>query len=184
MSTDLAAKRLELISRAFPNNARIAVLYNPDEPATALEMRETETAAKAIGVVLQPLMARRPGELDDCFRAAADGRADAVIVFTHGFAVLNRHRIIEQAARRRIPTLYAWREFVVDGGLMSYGPNVSMMVRQAASYVGRILKGEKPGDLPVQQPTKIELSINLGTAKSQGIELPATLLARADEVIE
>jgi putative tryptophan/tyrosine transport system substrate-binding protein len=184
MSTDLAAKRLELISRAFSKNARTAVLYNPDEPATALEMRETEIAAKAIGVALHPLMARRPDDLDGCFEAAVSGRADAIIVFTHGFAVLNRHRIIEQAARRRIPTMYGWREFVADGGLMSYGPNVSMMVRQAASYVDRILKGEKPGDLPVQQPTKIELSINLRTARGQGIELPATLLAGADEVIE
>jgi putative ABC transport system substrate-binding protein len=184
MSTDLAAKRLELVSRAFSKNARVAVLYNPDEPATVLEIRETETAAKAIGVALHPLMARRPDDLDDCFEAAVGNQADAIIVFTHGFAVLNRRRIIEQAARRRIPTMYGWREFVADGGLMSYGPNVSMMVRQAASYVGRILKGEKPGDLPVQQPTKIELSINLGAAKGQGIELPATLLASADEVIE
>ena len=184
MSTDLAAKRLELVSRAFSKNARVAVLYNPDEPATMLEMRETETAAKAIGVALHRLAAQRPDDLDDCFETAVRERADAIIVFTHGFAVLNRRRIIEQAARRKIPTMYGWREFVEDGGLMSYGPNVSMMVRQAASYVGRILKGEKPGDLPVQQPTKIELSINLRTAKAQGIDLPPTLLAGADEVIE
>jgi putative ABC transport system substrate-binding protein len=184
MSTDLAAKRLELVSRAFSKNARIALLYNPDEPATALEMRETEVAAKAIGVALHPLAARRPDDLADCFEAAVGVQADAVIVFTHGFAVLNRRRIIEQAARRRIPTMYGWREFVEDGGLMAYGPNVSVMVRQAARYVDRILKGEKPGDLPVQQPTKIELSINLRTARSQGIELPSALLARADEVIE
>lgn len=184
MSTDLAAKRLELVSRAFSRNARIAVLYNPDEPATVLEMRETESAAKAIGVALSPLKARRPDDLDDCFEAAVRAPADAIIVFTHGFAVLNRRRIIEQAARRKIPTMYGWRDFVENGGLMSYGPNVSIMIRQAAGYVGRILKGEKPGDLPVQQPTKIELSINLRTARAQGIELPSALLASADEVIE
>jgi putative ABC transport system substrate-binding protein len=184
MSTDLAAKRLELANRAFYRSARIAVLYNPDEPATSLEMRETENAARAIGVSLRPLAARRPEDLDGCFEAAARDAVDAVIVFTHGFAVLNRRRIIEEAARRKLPTMYGWREFVEDGGLMSYGPNVPVMVRQAASYVDRILKGEKPGDLPVQQPTKIELSINLRTAKAQGIELPPALLASADEVIE
>jgi putative ABC transport system substrate-binding protein len=184
MSTDLAAKRLELMSRAFPKNARIGVLYNPAEPATALEMRETEAAARTIGVSLRPLAAEHPDELESVFEAAGREQADAVIVFTHGFAVLNRGRIIELAARQRLPAMYGWREFVREGGLMSYGPNVPVMVRKAASYVDRIIKGEKPGDLPVEQPTKFELIINLKTAKALGLDVPDKLLALADGVIE
>jgi putative ABC transport system substrate-binding protein len=184
MSTDLAAKRLELLSRAFPSNARIGILYNPAEPATALETRETEAAARTIGVTLIPLAARYPGELEAVFEVAARERVGAVVVFTHGFAVLNRGRIIELAARQRLPTMYGWREFVSEGGLMSYGPNVPVMVRKAASYVDRIIKGEKPGELPIEQPARLELIVNLKTAKALGLEVPDKLLALADEVIE
>jgi putative ABC transport system substrate-binding protein len=184
MSTDLAAKRLEMLSRLFPKNARLGILYNPGEPATELEMRETEAAARTIGVALWPMATRNPDDLKGVFEAADRERVDAVIVFTHGFAVLNRARIIEQAARRGLPTMYGWREFVSDGGLMSYGPNVPEMVRKAASYVDRILKGEKPGDLPIQQPARLELIFNLKTAKALNLEIPPTLLALADEVIE
>ena len=152
MSTDLAAKRLEMLSQAFPKNARLAILYNPGEPATELEMRETEAAARTIGVALQPLATHDPDDLEAVFETPVRERVEAMIVFTHGFAVLNRARIIDQAARRRLPTMYGWREFVSDGGLMSYGPNVPEMVRKAANYVDRILKGEKPGDPPIQRP--------------------------------
>jgi putative ABC transport system substrate-binding protein len=107
-----------------------------------------------------------------------------MIVFTHGFAEINQQRIIELAARERLPTMYGWREFVIDGGLMSYGPNIPVIIRRAASYVDRILKGEKPGDLPIEQPTRLELIVNLKTARALNIDLPPTLLARADEVIE
>jgi putative ABC transport system substrate-binding protein len=184
MSTDLAAKRIELLSQTFPKNGRIGILYNPSEPATALEMRETEMAARAIGVTLQPLAASSPDELNECFATAVREKADALIVFTHGFAVLNRRRIIEQAASQRLPTMYGWREFVDEGGLMSYGPSVPAMVRKAASYVDRIIKGEKPGDLPIEQPARLELIVNLKTAKTLGLNVPPTLLARADGVIE
>jgi putative ABC transport system substrate-binding protein len=184
MSTDLAAKRLELLSRAFSKNARIGILYNPAEPATELEMRETEAAARPIGVTLQPLAARQPEELEGRFDAAVREAADAVIVFTHGFAVLNRRHIIDLAARQRLPTMYGWREFADEGGLMSYGPNVPVMVRKAASYVDRIIKGEKPADLPIEQPTRLELVVNLKTAKSLGLDVPSALLATADVVIE
>jgi putative tryptophan/tyrosine transport system substrate-binding protein len=184
MSTDLAAKRLEMLSQVFPKNARLAILYNPGEPATELEMRETEAAARTIGVALQLLATHDPDDLEAVFETAVRERVEAMIVFTHGFAVLNRARIIDQAARRRLPTMYGWREFVSDGGLMSYGPNVPEMVRKAANYVDRILKGEKPGDLPIQQPTRLELIINLKSAKSLHLEIPPTLLALADEVIE
>jgi len=105
-------------------------------------------------------------------------------VFTHGFAVLNRERIIEMAARERLPTVYGWRDFVTAGGLMSYGPNVQIMVRKAAVYVDRIIKGEQPGNLPIEQPARLELALNLNTAKSLGISVSPGLLARADDVIE
>jgi putative tryptophan/tyrosine transport system substrate-binding protein len=184
MSTDLAAKRLQLLSQTFPKNGRIGILYNPAEPATALEMRETEAAARAIGVTLQPLAARNPDELNERFEAAVREHADALIVFTHGFAVLNRRRIVGLAAQQRLPTMYGWREFVDEGGLMSYGPNVPVMVRKAASYVDRIIKGEKPGDLPIEQPVRLELTVNLKTAKALGFDIPPALLAVADAVIE
>ena len=184
MSTDLAAKRLELLNRMFPGNPRIAILYNPDEPATAQEMRETETAARAIGVTLQPLAARHPNDLERAFAAAVRERSGALIVFTHGFAVLNRGRIIELAARQRLPTMYGWRDFVNEGGLMSYGPDIPVMVRKAASYVDRIIKGEKPGDLPVEQPARLELIVNLKTAKALGVTIPRPLLLQVDQMIE
>jgi len=184
MSTDLAAKRLEMLSKAFSKTNRIGVLYNPQEPATRLEMRETEAAASVLGVTLQPLAARHPDDLEQAFTVAMRERADALLVFTHGFAVLNRARIMELAARHRLPTLYGWRDFVDEGGLMSYGPDIEVLVRRAASYVDRILRGEKPGDLPIEQPTRLLLILNLKTAKALGLDVPPTLLARADEVIE
>lgn len=184
MSTDLAAKRLELLSRTFPKSPGIAILYNPEEPATELEMRETAAAARAIGVALQPLAARNPDDLEGAFETAVRERAGGLIVFTHGFAVLNRAQIIERAARQRLATMYGWREFANDGGLMSYGPNVPEMVRKAAIYVDRILKGEKAGDLPIEQPARLELVINLRTAKALDLDLPPNLLALADAVIE
>ena len=183
MSTDLAAKRLELLSQSFPND-RAAILYNPDEPATRLEMKATETAAQALGVKLLPLAARQSDDIAQVFAQAAGERVAGVIVFTHGFAVLNRGRIIEMAARERLPTVYGWRDFVTAGGLMSYGPNVQIMVRKAAVYVDRIIKGEQAGNLPVEQPTRLELALNLNTAKALGISIPPLLLARTDEVIE
>jgi putative ABC transport system substrate-binding protein len=126
----------------------------------------------------------QPSELDQAFAAAAQQNVGGMIVFTHGFAEFYRRNIIEAAARHRMPTMYGWREFVADGGLMSYGPNVLSLVRTAASYVDRILKGEKPGDLPMQQPVRLELVINLKTAQTLGLTMPPSLLARADEMIE
>jgi putative tryptophan/tyrosine transport system substrate-binding protein len=183
MSTDLAAKRLELLSQSFPNG-RAAILYNPDEPATRLELKATETAAQALGVKLLPLTARRSEDIAQVFAQASGERVAGVIVFTHGFAVLNRERIIEMAARERLPTVYGWRDFVTAGGLMSYGPNIQIIVRKAAVYVDRIIKGEQAGSLPVEQPARLELALNLGTARALGISIPPALLARADEVIE
>jgi putative ABC transport system substrate-binding protein len=184
MSSDLAAKRLDLVKQIVPHIARVAVLYNPVERAAIPELRETEAAARTIGVTLQRLDSRHPDDLERLFAAAARERADAVIVFTHGFAVRNRARIIELAARHRLPTIYGWREFVDAGGFMSYGPDVQGVVRRAATYVDRIARGAKPGDLPIEQPTRLELIINLKTAQALGLTIPPTLLLRADQVIE
>ncbi len=183
MSTELAGKRLELLHQAFASG-RIGILYNPDEPATVLEMRETEIAARAIGATLQPLPVRRPDELENAFAIAVSEKVGALLVFSHGFAVLHERRIIDAAAKQRLPVMYGWRDFVEKGGLFSYGPDIRTMVRKAASYVDRIVKGENPGDLPVEQPTKFELVINRKTADALGLTIPPTLIARADEVIE
>jgi putative tryptophan/tyrosine transport system substrate-binding protein len=184
MSSDLAAKRLELLKQTFPRITRVAVLYLPAEVSTVPELRETEAAARMISVTLQPLAVRNPGDLEPLFGAATRERADALLVFAHAFAFVHRDRIIELAARQRLPTMYGWREFVDVGGLMSYGPNVNTILRRAAGYVDRILKGAKPGDLPIEQPTKFELVINLKTAKALGLTIPPSLLLRADQVIE
>jgi putative ABC transport system substrate-binding protein len=183
MSTELAGKRLELLHQAFPSG-RIGILYNPDEPATVLEMAQTESAARAIGATLQPLPARHPHELEKAFAIAAKENVGALLVFSHGFAVLHDRRIIETAANQRLPVMYGWRDFIEKGGLLSYGPDIEAMVRKAANYVDRIIKGEKAGDLPVEQPTRFELVVSLKTAKALGLAVPPTLLARADEVIE
>ncbi len=184
MSTDLAAKRLELLRQIYPGHSSFAALYNPGEPSTKFELEQTEAAASTLGIKFQKLVASQPSELEQAFAAAAAENAGGVIVFTHGFAELYRRNIIDAAARHRMPTMYGWRDFVAEGGLMSYGPNVLTMVRTAASYVDRIVKGEKPGDLPMQQPTRLQLVVNLKTSKMLGLELPQSLLARADEVIE
>jgi ABC-type uncharacterized transport system substrate-binding protein len=184
MSSDLAAKRVELLKQTAPRIARLAVLYNPPERASGPELQATEAAARTLGVALHPLEGLRPDDLGRLFAEAARGRADALIVFAHAFAFQNRGRILELAAQQRLPTMYGWREFVDAGGLMSYGPNVQAVVRRAAHYVDRILKGAKPGDLPIEQPTKFELVINLKTAKALGLTIPQSVLLRADEVIQ
>jgi ABC-type uncharacterized transport system substrate-binding protein len=183
MSSDLAAKRLELVMQMLPRAARVAVLYSPDEISTAPELRETEAAARALGVTLRPQQVREPGDLERVF-ATARQQADAMIVFAHSLAVQNRRRIIELAARHGLPTMYGWREFVEAGGLMSYGPDIRAMTTRAASYVDRIIKGTKPGDLPIEQPTHLELTINLKSAKELGLKIPPSLLLRADHVID
>jgi putative ABC transport system substrate-binding protein len=184
MSGDLAGKRLELLCGALGKCSRIGILYNPQEPATVLELEETAATAKSLGVALQLVAVRNVDDLERAFAAAVDSRIEGVLVFTHGFAVLNRARIMDLAERRRMPAMYGWREFVEEGGLMSYGPDIETLVRQAAAYVDRILKGEKPSNLPVQLPTRLELVINLRTARGLGLNLSPALVARADAVLE
>ena len=184
MSSDLAGKRLELLSAAFPHSKRLGVLYNPREPATRREMQITEGAAQSLGLELVLVAADSAAALDNAFQLAVDQHAGGLVVFTHGFAVINRARIIERAANHRLPMLYGWRDFVDDGGLMSYGPDIEVLVQRAAVYVDLIIKGARPGDLPVEQPTKFELVINLKTAAALGLTIPPSILIRADEVIE
>jgi putative ABC transport system substrate-binding protein len=184
MSTDLAAKRIELLKDAFPRIARLGVLYNPDEVATTPELRETEKAARTLGVTLDLLQSHRSDELESLFATASREGVDALIVFAHGFAYRNGKRIVELAAQYHRPTMYGYCEFVEIGGLISYGPNLLAVVRRAATHVDKILKGANPGDLPLEQPTKFDLAINLKTAKALGLTIPPSQLARADEVLE
>jgi putative ABC transport system substrate-binding protein len=184
MSPDLSAKRLEVFIEAFPKIHRIATLWNPDDPVYALELQRTELAAQTFAVTLQPLQVRTRDDFAPAFAAMVQDNADAVIVFAHALTIGNRSSIVELANRQRLPAMYGIREFVDEGGLIAYGPSLRATSKRAAFFVDKILNGAKPADLPVEQPTKFELVINLKTAKILGFTIPPSLLARADEVIE
>lgn len=183
-STELAGKFAELIKEMLPRASVIAFLVNPANPSGKIISSEVQAAAKVLGIQLHVFEATTLDELEQAFVAMAKLRAEAVGVAGEPFFDSQRERIVALSARYRIPGCYPWREYVLAGGLMSYGANLPDLYRQAGVYVGRILKGEKPADLPVLQPTKLELAINLKTAKALRITVPPTLLARADEVIE
>jgi putative ABC transport system substrate-binding protein len=178
------AKQLELLKETVPKIRRVAILSNPDNPYHQLAIRELNVAARSLGVQLQLLEARGPNEFDGAFAAMAKERAGALLVLSD--AILNSHRtrLADLAARSRLPAAYGVRESVEAGGLMSYGPSFLDSYRRAATYVDQILKGAKPADLPVEQPTKFELVINLKTAKALGLTIPPALLLRADQTIE
>ena len=180
---ELAGKRLELLKEAFPTISRVAVLGTMRSQGHKLRLKETQIAATAIGVKLQPLEVRRLEDFEGAFRAATTGRAAALIVLQSALINTNRKKIVELAANNRLPTMFTERTHVEAGGLMSYGPSYFDLQRRAATYVDKILKGAKPGDLPVEQPTKFELVINLNTAKQIGLTIPSNVLARADRVI-
>jgi putative ABC transport system substrate-binding protein len=184
MAPDLAAKRLETLLEAAHGVTRVAMLFNIAIPPPEVALKEMADAAARLGVGLQPASIRGADGFDQTFAAIQHEKADGLIVFADPLTHSHQDMIVGFAAERRLPTLYAGREFVDAGGLLSYGPNYPGMFRRGASYVDRILKGAKPTDLPVEQPTKFELVINLKTAKGLGREVPPTLLARADEVIE
>jgi putative ABC transport system substrate-binding protein len=184
MSTDLAAKRLELLKEAFPRLARVAFLYDPEEVASLPELQETRSAARTLGVMLQPIEVGHADDLERLFAAASGEPIDALLVSTQAFALRNRDRIIEAAAHRRWTTMYGLREFVESGGLISHGPDIFVVVRRAADYVDRILKGASAGDMPIEQPTRFYPSINLKTAASLGVTIPKALLLRANELME
>jgi putative ABC transport system substrate-binding protein len=180
---ELSGKRLELLKEAVPAITHIAVLVNPANPSTAAHLRETQRAAQALQVQLHLAEVRGPHELDHAFSAIRRVPADALIVLVDPMFMQQRARLVELTAMSRLPAMYGFREDVEMGALMAYGPSFPDLFRRAATYVDKILKGAKPGDLPVEQPTKYELILNLKTAKELGITLPPTLLILADEVI-
>jgi putative ABC transport system substrate-binding protein len=179
---ELEGKRLELLKEPFPGLGRVAALWNPASGVQPL--RAAQAAARKLGVILQPVEVQRPGEFEGAFAGMRTGRADAVIVLSTSLFTNQRTRIVDLVAKSRLPAVYDVRQFPESGGLMSYGPNIPDLFRRAAGYVDRILKGAKPADLPVEQPTKFELVINLKTAKALGLTIPQSVLARADEIIE
>jgi ABC-type uncharacterized transport system substrate-binding protein len=183
----LVGKRLELLTQALPGVSRVAVLWQPgghDERTDNDILKEAGVAARVLGVRLQFVEARGPADFDRAFPDMTRARAGALTVLT-GIMFLNeRRRLVDLTAKNRLPAVYGGRDFVDAGGLLSYGPNLDDLYRRAATYVDNILKGAKPGDLPVEQPTKFELVINLKTAKALGLTIPPSLLQRADQVIE
>jgi putative ABC transport system substrate-binding protein len=182
VSSETASKRLEFLKEAVPSLTRVAVLWNPDHPDG--EYRNAEAAARRLGIHIQSLEVRRLADFDGAFEAATRARAEALMVVSSRFMNLNRARILEFAHKERLPLVTGWGPWARAGGLMSYGPDLDVLVRRAATHVDKILKGAKPAELPVEQPTKFELVINLRTAKVLGLTIRQSLLARADQIIE
>ena len=184
LSPELAGKRLELLKEVVPELSRVAVLWNAAHPDKALEWRETQIAAQALGVQLQSLPVRGPEDFDSAFEATAREHAGALLVLGDSLTFGHRTRIVDLAAKSRLPAMYEVREFAAAGGFVTYGPSVPDNWRRAATFVDKILKGSKPGDLPVERPMRFELVINLQTAKALDLTIPPRLLFQATEVIQ
>jgi len=184
INPDLEGKRLGMLREVFPKLTTLAVLLNPANPYTAVSWEQTKVSAKALGIKLQPLELRDPEEFKDAFAKLARQRPDGITMVSDRFLLAHRTQIVDFVAKTRLPAMYPYGDFVVAGGLMSYSPSYEDLFRRAATYVDKILKGAKPADLPVEQPTKFELVINLKAAKTLGLTVPASVLARADQVIE
>jgi ABC-type uncharacterized transport system substrate-binding protein len=184
LNAEISGKRLELLKESLPRISRVAVLTNPGNPIHTVFWRQTLTAAKTLGLKLQPIQVRASEDFEEAFQAATSGRADALLAFDDSLTVGYRTRLVALAAKHRLPTMYGLREFPDAGGLVSYGPNFPDQYRRTGTYVDRILKGARPADLPVEQPTKFELVINLKTAKALALTIPPSVLARADEIIQ
>jgi putative ABC transport system substrate-binding protein len=183
-TAELSAKRLELLKEVMPVLSRAAVLWNSGNPSVSLGLRDTRIAAQKFGVKLEPLELRQPEDLAITFAKLTQDRPDVLIVFQDAITLQHRNQIIDFNAQQRLPAMYTAREWAREGGLMSYGENLGTMFHRAAYFVDRIFKGAKPADLPVEQPTKFDLVLNLKTASALGITFPPLTLARADEVIE
>ena len=182
-STDLAGKRLELLREVVPDLRRLAVMAHVGNPGAVPEMDEVQVAARALGLEVATLEIRRAEDIAPAFEAL-NGRVDALYIETDALIFTHRIRINTLALAARLPTMHSVRAYVEAGGLMSYGPNYTDLFRRAGELVDKILRGAKPADIPVEQPTKFDLIINLTTAKALGLKIPPTLLARANEVIE
>jgi putative tryptophan/tyrosine transport system substrate-binding protein len=183
LDTELSGKRLEILKEVIPGLSRVAILWNPANPAHRAALGENEVAARALGVQLQPVEARAPHEFTSAFSAMSRERASALMLLADSMFGSHRAQVVELAAKSRLPSLFWVKDFVAAGGLMSYGASYPDLLRRAATYVDKILKGAKPADLPMEQPTKFELVINLKTAQALGLTIPPTLLFQADEVL-
>jgi len=183
LAADLSGKRLELIKEALPGVSRVAYLWNLANPTATRVFGETEGASQQLGMHLQPLKVQGPDDFEKAFKVAIAQRAGVLFVWEDAVLLPHRTRILDLATKHRLPAASQYREFAEAGGLLSYGPNLPDQFRRAAYYVDKILKGAKPADLPVEQPTKFEFVINLKTAKQIGLTIPPNVLARADKVI-
>jgi putative ABC transport system substrate-binding protein len=181
---EVSGKRLELLKEAIGSLSRLAALWDPDDPPAALSLKETEGAGQVLGIEVHAVEARRPEDFGTAFAAAAETRPEAIVIIPGVMMSAHTRELAALALQYRLPSIYWQRAYTVDGGLMSYGPDINTLVRRAADYVEKIVRGEKPADLPVEQPTRFELAINLKTAKTLGLTVPLSILARADEVIE
>ncbi len=184
MATGLSSKRLQLLKETAPGVSRVVVLSHLTDPIAAVQVQEMERAASPMGLRLQNQRVRSPDDFPAAFSAAAQDGAQGLLTTIETFFIIHRARVIELAATHRLPAMYSVRDFVDSGGLMSYGANVINLYRQTSVYVDKILKGAKPADLPVEEPTTFEFVINLKTAKALGLTIPPSLLQRADQVIE
>jgi putative ABC transport system substrate-binding protein len=184
LSTEIVGKQLELLKEMVPKVSRVAILWNPTNPPHRRALEAAKIAAHSLGIQLDALEAQRPDDLERAFAAMTRERAGALLVLRDGMFLLHSKRIVDLAAKSRLPAMSEGKDELANGGLMAYGPSLSESFRRAATYVDKILKGAKPADLPVEQPTKFELVINLKTAKALGLTIPQSLLARADEVIQ
>jgi putative tryptophan/tyrosine transport system substrate-binding protein len=182
-ATDLAAKRLELLREIVPGLTRLGIMGNFESPNAVVELKEAEGTARDLGLEANAIAIRRAEDIASVFERLK-GFVDALYIAPDPLVLSNREKISKMALELRLPTIYAYRDYVESGGFVSYGPNISAMFRRAAELIDKVLRGTKAGDIPVEQPTKFELVINLKTAKALGLTVPPTLLARADEVIE
>jgi len=181
---ELAAKRLELLKEALPGVSRVTVMWNEANPGNVHQMEETKLVAQTLGLKLQSVAVRSPKDFQPAFAAMTRARAEAVVVLADPLTITYRTQIVDLAAKSRLPTIHPFRESVEAGGLMAYGVDLPDMYRRAAPYVDKILRGAKPGDLPIEQPTKFEFVINMKAAKALGLAIPPSLLLRADRVVE
>jgi putative ABC transport system substrate-binding protein len=184
LSTDLSAKRLEILRDAVPNLRRVAMLWNADDLGMTLRYQAAESAAGVLGVKVQALGVREPDDFDHAFAEMQRDPPQAILMVSDALTMLNRKHVVEFANANRLPTIFEAGAVVRDGGLMSYGPKQSEIGERAADLVARILRGARPADLPLELPTRFEFLVNLKTARALGVDLPATLISRADEVIE